>query len=61
MQHLVVLDYNTHSVLFFKASNEVEINEDYIRNHLNLNPDECVWMISNSGINLQFNNNYDLQ
>lgn len=60
MQHLVILNYNTSSVSFLKVNSDIEINEDYIRDKLNLNPDECIWMASTKGINIQFDNRHDL-
>lgn len=59
MQHIVILDYSTSTVLFFVESNTELINEEWIKSK-NLNPDECSWMISNNEIHIEFHNHYDL-
>ena len=43
MEDLVIIEYNTLSVHFFKVSTDANIDEDYIRK-LGFNPNECSWM-----------------
>ena len=43
MDDLVILNYNTSEVHFYRVDPNVNIDEDYIRK-LGHNPDECSWM-----------------
>lgn len=43
MEELVILNYNTSEIHFYKVDADVNIDEDYIRD-LGHNPDECSWM-----------------
>lgn len=40
---LIILDYSTSMVHFYKVDNSVEINEEYISN-IGYNPSNCAWM-----------------
>lgn len=44
MEELVILNYNTSEVHIYNVSSDVNIDEDYIKNTLGFNPDECSWM-----------------
>ena len=43
MEDLVILNYNTSTVHFYKVDSNADINDDYIEK-LGFNPDECSWM-----------------
>ena len=43
MEDLVIIDYSTLSVHFYKVDKDTNINDDYIEK-LGFNPDECSWM-----------------
>ena len=43
MEELVILNYDTLEVHFYKIDNDIEITEDFIKS-LGHNPDECSWM-----------------
>lgn len=43
MDELVILNYGTLEVHFYKINNDIEVTEDFI-NSLGHNPDECSWM-----------------
>lgn len=45
MEDLVILDYSTASVHFYKVDNDADVNYDYIEK-LGFNPDECSWMFA---------------
>ena len=45
MEDLVILDYNTSSVHFYKVDNDADVDYDYI-DKLGFNPDECSWMFA---------------
>ena len=45
MEDLVILDYSTSSVHFYKVDNNADLDYDYI-NKLGFNPDECSWMFA---------------
>ena len=45
MEDLVILDYNTSSVHFYKVDNDADVDYDYIEK-LGFNPDECSWMFA---------------
>ena len=45
MEDLVILDYSTASVHFYKVDNDADIDYDYIEK-LGFNPDECSWMFA---------------
>ena len=45
MGDLVILNYSTASVHFYKVDNNADINYDYIEK-LGFNPDECSWMFA---------------
>ena len=45
MKDLVILNYNTASVHFYKVDNNTNIDEEYIK-ILGFNPDECSWMFA---------------
>lgn len=45
MKDLVILNYNTASVHFYKIDNNTNIDEEYIK-ILGFNPDECSWMFA---------------
>ena len=45
MEDLVIIEYSTLSVHFFKVDTDANIDEDYIRK-LGFNPDECSWMFA---------------
>ena len=45
MEDLVILDYSTGSVHFYKVDNNVDLDYDYI-DKLGFNPDECSWMFA---------------
>lgn len=45
MEELVLLNYSTLEVHFYKVDPNVNIDEDYIRK-LGHNPDECSWMFA---------------
>ena len=45
MEDLVILDYSTGSVHFYKVDNNINIDEEYIK-ILGFNPDECSWMFA---------------
>lgn len=42
---LVILDYSTGSVHFYKCKEDISINEDYIKK-LGFNPSSCSWMFT---------------
>lgn len=44
MENLAVLDYSTSEIHLYNIDTDDNINEDFIRNNLGLNPDECSWM-----------------
>lgn len=44
MEELVILNYNTSEAHIYNVSPDVNIDEDYIKNTLGFNPDECSWM-----------------
>ena len=43
MNELVILNYDTLEVHFYKIDNDIEVTEDFIKS-LGHNPDECSWM-----------------
>ena len=43
MEDLVILNYGTSSVHFYKVDNNANIDYDYIEK-LGFNPNECSWM-----------------
>ena len=43
MEDLVILNYGTSSVHFYKVDNDADINYDYIEK-LGFNPDDCSWI-----------------
>lgn len=45
MEDLVILDYSTASVHFYKVDNNADLDYNYI-NKLGFNPDECSWMFA---------------
>lgn len=45
MEELVIINYNTSEVHFYKVDPDVIVNDDYI-SLLGHNPDECSWMQS---------------
>lgn len=45
MEELVILEYSTNTVHFYKVAFDKEITEDTIR-ELGHNPNECSWMIA---------------
>lgn len=45
MEDLVILDYSTGSVHFYKVDNNADVDYDYIEK-LGFNPDECSWMFA---------------
>ncbi len=45
MEDLVILDYSTSSVHFYKIDNDADLDYDYIKK-LGFNPDECNWMFA---------------
>ena len=45
MKDLVILNYNTASVHFYKVNDNTNIDEEYIK-ILGFNPDECSWMFA---------------
>lgn len=45
MEDLVILDYSTASVHFYKVDNDADVDYDYIEK-LGFNPDECSWMFA---------------
>ena len=45
MKDLVILDYSTASVHFYKVDNNADLDYNYI-NKLGFNPDECSWMFA---------------
>ena len=45
MEDLVILDYSTASVHFYKVDNDANLDYDYIEK-LGFNPDECSWMFA---------------
>ena len=45
MEDLVILDYSTSSVHFYKVDNNADLDYDYIKK-LGFNPDECSWMFA---------------
>lgn len=47
MKDLVIIDYSTSGVHFYKVDCGTEIYEDYIR-FLGHNPDECAWMFGDN-------------
>ena len=44
-EELVILDYNTGSIHFYKVDAKLNITEEYIEN-LGFNTDEVSWMVS---------------
>lgn len=44
-KELVILDYNTGSIHFYKVGADTDITEEYIEN-LGFNIDEVSWMVS---------------
>lgn len=44
MEDLVILDYNSSKVHFFKCSPDAKIDDEYIQ-YLGFNLDECYWML----------------
>ena len=44
-KELVILDYNTGSIHFYKVDAKLNITEEYIEN-LGFNTDEVSWMVS---------------
>lgn len=44
-KELVILDYNTGSIHFYKVDADTDITEEYIEN-LGFNTDEVSWMVS---------------
>ena len=45
MEDLVIIDYSTLSVHFYKVDNDANIDENYIEK-LGFNPDSCSWMFA---------------
>ena len=45
MEDLVILDYSTLTVHFYKVDFNADINDDYIEK-LGFNPDSCSWMFA---------------
>ena len=45
MEDLVILDYSTASVYFYKVDNNADLDYNYI-DKLGFNPDECSWMFA---------------
>ena len=45
MEDLIILDYSTASVHFYKVDNNADLDYNYI-NKLGFNPDECSWMFA---------------
>ena len=45
MKDLVILNYNTASVHFYKVDNNANLDYNYI-DKLGFNPDECSWMFA---------------
>ena len=45
MKDLVILDYSTASVHFYKVDNNADFDYNYI-DKLGFNPDECSWMFA---------------
>ena len=45
MEDLVILNYSTASVHFYKVDNNADVDYDYIEK-LGFNPDECSWMFA---------------
>ena len=45
MENLVILDYSTASIHFYKVDNDANLDYDYIEK-LGFNPDECSWMFA---------------
>ena len=45
MKDLVILNYNTASVHFYKVDNNADLDYNYI-DKLGFNPDECSWMFA---------------
>lgn len=45
MEDLVILDYSTASVHFYKVDNDADLDYDYIKK-LGFNSDECSWMFA---------------
>lgn len=43
MEELVILNFNTSEVHFYKIEYDIDVNEEYIKK-LGHNPDECSWM-----------------
>lgn len=43
MEELVILNYGTLEVYFYKIDKNIEVTEDFIKS-LGHNPDECSWM-----------------
>ena len=43
MEDLVILDYSTSTVHFYKVDSNADINDDYIEK-LGFNTNECSWM-----------------
>ena len=43
MEELVILNYATSEVHFYRIDYDTEVNEDYIKK-LGHNPNECSWM-----------------
>ena len=45
MEDLVILDYSTLTVHFYKVDSNADINDDYIEK-LGFNTNECSWMFA---------------
>ena len=45
MEDLVILDYSTSTVHFYKVDSNADINDDYIEK-LGLNTDDCSWIFA---------------
>ena len=45
MEDLVILDYSTSTVHFYKVDNDANIDENYIEK-LGFNTNECSWMFA---------------
>ena len=45
MEDLVILDYSTSTVHFYRVDNNANIDENYIEK-LGFNPNECSWMFA---------------
>ena len=45
MEDLVILDYSTSTVHFYKVDKDTNINDDYIEK-LGFNTNECSWMFA---------------